>query len=102
MTEAGPSALDIQPVPTWRGVFLAVTALLLLAGELAIHQYFRFSAASSQMDRSHSALSTIDELVASLLDAENGAREYLLTGRASLLEPCTDARPRVAAATAGL
>jgi PAS domain S-box-containing protein len=102
MTEIRPSTLDLQRVPKWRGVFLAVIALLLLSGGLAIHQYFRFSGASAQIDRSHKALGAIDELVASLLDAENSAREYLLTGRTSLLEPYTDARPRVAAATAAL
>jgi PAS domain S-box-containing protein len=102
MTKAGPSELDLQRVPNWRGVFLLVIALLLLSGGLAIHQYFRFSTASAQIDRSHKALSAIDELVTSLLDAENSAREFLLTGRVSLLEPYIDARPRVAAATAAL
>jgi len=90
---------DVQRVPNWRPVFLVVIALLLLSGSLAIHQYFRFSSASAQIDRSHKALSAIDELVTSLLDAENSAREFLLTGRSSLLEPYMDARPRVAAAT---
>lgn len=94
-----PAEPDVQRVPSWRGVFLVVIALLLVSGGLAIHQYVRFSSASAQIDRSHKALSTIDELVTSLLDAENSAREYLLTGRVSLLEPYVDARPRVAAAT---
>jgi PAS domain S-box-containing protein len=102
MTEVRSSEPAIQRVPKWRGVFLVVIALLLLCGGLAIHQYFRFSTASAQIDRSHKALSATDELVAGLLDAENSAREYLLTGRASLLEPYVDARPRVAAATAAL
>jgi len=98
----GPSEPDVQRVPNWRPVFLVVIALLLLSGGLAIHQYFRFSSASAQIDRSHRALGAIDELVTSLLDAENGARDFLLTGRSSLLEPYMDARPRVAAATAAL
>ena len=97
-----PAEPDVQRVPNWRPVFLVVIALLLLSGGLAIHQYFRFSSASAQIDRSHKALGAIDELVTSLLDAENGAREFLLTGRSSLLEPYIDARPRVAAATAAL
>jgi PAS domain S-box-containing protein len=94
-----PAEPDVQRVPSWRGVFLVVIALLLVSGGLAIHQYVRFSSASAHIDRSHKALSTIDELVTSLLDAENSAREYLLTGRVALLEPYADARPRVAAAT---
>jgi PAS domain S-box-containing protein len=102
MNEVRPAKPDVQRVPSWRGVFLVVIALLLLSGGLAIHQYVRFSSASAQIDRSHKALSAIDELVTSLLDAENSAREYLLTGRPSLLEPYVDARPRVAAATAAL
>jgi PAS domain S-box-containing protein len=102
MTEAGPTQPDVHRVPNWRAVFVVVIALLLLSGGLSIHQYFRFSTASAQIDRSHKALSAIDELVTSLLDAENGAREYLLTGRVTLLEPYIEARPRVAAATAAL
>ncbi len=102
MTEAGLAEPDVQPLPNWRAVFLVVIALLLLSGGLAIHQYFRFSTASAQIDRSHKALGAIDELVTSLLDAENSAREYLLTGRVALLEPYAQARPRVAAATAAL
>src|SRR6188472_2270684 len=97
-----PSEPDVRRVQSWRGVFLVVIALLLVSGGLAIHQYFRFSSASAHIDRSHKALSAIDELVTSLLDAENSAREYLLTGRASMLEPYTDARPRVTAATGAL
>jgi PAS domain S-box-containing protein len=102
MIEAVTSEPDVQRVPNWRAVFLVVIALLLLSGGLALHQYFRFSTASAQIDRSHEALSAIDELVTSLLDAENSAREYLLTGRVTLLEPYIEARPRVAAATASL
>ncbi len=102
MTELRPSDPDIQPVPKWRGVFLVIIALLLVCGGLAFHQYFRFSIASEQIDRAHKALSATDELITSLLDAENSAREYLLTGRASLLEPYMDAGPRVGAATAAL
>src|SRR5687767_6856831 len=102
MNEVPPSEPDVQRVPKWRGVFLVVIALLLVTGGLAIHQYFRFSTASTQIDRSHKAIGAIDELVTSLLDAENSAREYLLTGRAALLDPYMDARPRVAAAAAAL
>jgi PAS domain S-box-containing protein len=102
MNEIQPPGPDVRRVPSWRGVFLVVIALLLLSGGLAIHQYVRFSSASAHIDRSHKALSAIDALVTSLLDAENSAREYLLTGRASLLEPYSDARPRVTAATEAL
>jgi|KBSSwiStaDraftv2_1062776.scaffolds.fasta_scaffold57938_3 PAS domain S-box-containing protein len=102
MNEVRPAKPDVQRVPSWRGVFLVVIALLLVSGGLAVHQYIRFSSASAQIDRSHRAIGGIDELVTSLLDAETSAREFLLTGRASLLEPYTDARPRVAAATAAL
>ena len=102
MNSIQPSEPDVRRVQSWRGVFLVVIALLLVSGGLAIHQYFRFSSASAHTDRSHKALSAIDELVTSLLDAENSARDYLLTGRASLLEPYTDARPRVTAATGAL
>ena len=75
MNEVLPSEPDVQRVPKWRGVFLVVIALLLVTGGLAIHQYFRFSTASTQIDRSHKAIGAIDELVTSLLDAENSARE---------------------------
>jgi PAS domain S-box-containing protein len=102
MNEAAPSELDVRQVPNWRVVFLVIIGLLLLSGGLAIHQYFRFSSASAQIDRSHRALGAIDELVTSLLDAENSAREYLLTGRAALLAPYVASRPRVTAATAAL
>ena len=62
-----------------------------------------FLSASAQIDRSYKALGAIDELVTSLLDAENGARAVsadrsLLAARART----SDARPRVAAATAAL
>jgi PAS domain S-box-containing protein len=102
MNDVHPAEPDVQRVPKWRGVFLVVIALLLVSGGLAIHQYFRFSTASTQIDRSYKAIGAIDELVTSLLDAENSAREYLLTGRAALLDPYMDARPRIAAAAAAL
>jgi PAS domain S-box-containing protein len=102
MNDVPATEPDVQRVPKWRGVFLVVIALLLVSGGLAIHQYFRFSTASTQIDRSHKAIAAIDELVTSLLDGENSAREYLLTGRVTLLEPYMDARPRVAAAAAAL
>jgi PAS domain S-box-containing protein len=102
MTEAGPSEPDVQRIPNWRAVFLVVIALLVITGGLALHQYFRFSSASEQIDRSHKALGAIDELVTSLLDAENSAREFLLTGLNERLGAYKDARPRVAAATAAL
>jgi PAS domain S-box-containing protein len=102
MIDVRPREADLQRAPNWRGVFLVVIALLVICGGLALHQYARFSAASERIDRSYRALGAIDELLTSLLDAENSAREYLLTGRTALLEPYTDARPRVAAATAVL
>jgi PAS domain S-box-containing protein len=102
MTEERPSDADTQRVPNWRAVFLGVIALLVLSGGLAIHQYFRFSAASDRLDHTYQALAAIDQLVASLLDAETTARGYLLTGSASFLEPYSDTVPKVAAAAGAL
>jgi len=96
MTDVRPSDSDVHRVPKWRGVFVAAIALLLLTGGLAIHQYFRYSAASERLDHAYQAIAGIDELSARLLDAETGARGYLLTGSASFLEAFDDARPRVA------
>ncbi len=93
---------DLQPLPRWRGVFLVAIALLLLSGGLALHQYFRFSAASNGIDRTHQVLSSIDGLLSRLLDAESGARGYLLTGGAPFLAPYAAAEPRVSTASAEL
>jgi PAS domain S-box-containing protein len=98
MSHARPLDPDVQRVPKWRGVFLAAIALLLLTGGLAIHQYFRYSAASQRLDHAYRAVSGIDELSARLLDVENAARGYLLNGSASFLDAFDDARPRVAEA----
>ena len=102
MTEVPPSEPDLPAVPKWRGVFLVAIALLLVSGAVAIHQYFRFSTASTRIDRSYQSLAAADGLVASVLDAETAARGYVLTGRAGFLDPYSDARPRVAAATTSL
>jgi PAS domain S-box-containing protein len=93
---------DLHRVPQWRGVFLIVIGLLVLSGGLAIHQYFRFSTASNRIDRSYQVLSGIDELVASLFDAETRVRGYLLTGSAPFLESSGDGRQRVASASSEL
>src|SRR5262245_1025362 len=87
---------DIRHVPKWRGVFVAAIFLLLLTGGLAIHQYFRYSAASQRLDHAYQAISGIDELSVRLLDVETAARGYLLTGSATFLDAYDDARPRVA------
>ena len=102
MAAARPVNPELQPVPRWRAVFLVVIALLVLSGGLALHQYFRFSVASNRIDRTHQVLNSIDGLLSRLLDAETGARGYLLTGNASFLEPYNQAEPRVAAASAEL
>jgi PAS domain S-box-containing protein len=83
-------------------VFLVAIALLLVSGGLAIHQYFRYSTASSQIDRAYQTLSAIDELVAAVLDTESGAHAYLLTGSAPALDSYRQLRPRVDAAAAAL
>jgi len=102
MIEVRPTEADVHPVPNWRGVFLVSIALLLLSGGLAIHQYFRYSTASNRIDDAHQALSAIDELVTSVLDAESGAHAYLLTGSAPALEAYHQARPHVDAAAGQL
>jgi PAS domain S-box-containing protein len=102
MSHARPLNPDVQRVPKWRGVFLAAIALLLLTGGLAIHQYFRYSAASQQLDHAYLAVSGIDELSARLLDVETAARGYLLNGSASFLDAFDEARPRVTEAAGTL
>ena len=102
MTAVPSANPQLQPVPRWRAVFLVVIALLLLSGGLALHQYFRFSVASNAIDRTHEIRSSTDGLLSRLLDAETGARGYLLTGSAPFLVPYTEAEPRVAAASAEL
>jgi len=89
MTDVRPSDSDVHRVPKWRGVFVAAIALLLLTGGLAIHQYFRYSAASERLDHAYQAIAGIDELSARLLDAETGARGYLLTAAPRSSRPST-------------
>ena len=93
---------DLPPTPRWRAVFLVAIALLVLSGGLAFHQYFRFSVASNGIDRTHQVINSIDGLLSRLLDAESGARGYLLTGGAPFLAPYAAAEPRVTAASAEL
>ena len=83
-------------------MFLVAIALLVLSGGFALHQYFRFSIASNDIDRTHRVLNSIDGLLARLTDAETGARGYLLTGSESFLAPYADAEPRIATAAAEL
>src|SRR5262245_56925733 len=102
MTPIQPTESDVHVSPGWRWAFVVAIALLLLAGGIAIHQYLRFSDASSRIDRTHQVLNAIDALLAHLLDTETGARGYLLTGNDSFLAPYTEAEPQVAAAAAHL
>jgi len=102
MTTVRPPIVDLQPTPRWRAVFLVVIALLLVSGGLALHQYFRYSVASNANERTHQVLSSLDGLLSRLLDAETGARGYLLTGSEPFLEPYNQAEPRVATASAEL
>jgi PAS domain S-box-containing protein len=102
MATVRPPIVDLQPTPRWRAVFLVVIALLLVSGGLALHQYFRYSVASNANERTHQVLSSIDGLLSRLLDAETGARGYLLTGSEPFLEPYNQAEPRVATASAEL
>jgi PAS domain S-box-containing protein len=102
MMQEPAANLEQQPVPRWRAVFVVVIALLLVSSGLALHQYFRFSGASSRIDRTHQIHYSIDGLLARLLDAETGARGYLLTGDERFLEPFTRSEPLIAAASAEL
>jgi CHASE3 domain sensor protein len=95
MTAVRPTETELPPAPKWRAVFLVAIALLLLSGGLAIHQYFRFSAASDRIDRTYQVVGGIDELLARLLEAETGVRGYLLTGSQPFLAPYSDAEPRI-------
>ena len=63
---------------------------------------FDSQSASNGIDRTHQVLSSIDGLLSRLLDAESGARGYLLTGGAPFLAPYAAAEPRVATASAEL
>ena len=63
---------------------------------------FRFSVASDGIDRTHRINYSIDGLLTRLLDAETGARGYLLTGKPEFLEPFNQAEPPVAAASVEL
>jgi PAS domain S-box-containing protein len=102
MIEVRPAESNVHRAPKWRGVFLVAIALLLISGGLAIHQYFRYSTASNRIDRVYGALSAIDELVASVLDAESTAHAYVLNGSAAASDAYERTRPRVDVAAAAL
>jgi PAS domain S-box-containing protein len=95
MTTVRPLESERSATPRWRAVFLVVIALLVLSAGLAIHQYFRFSVASKQIDHTYRVVGAIDELQATLLDAETGVRGYLLTGSQPFLAPYGEAEPRI-------
>jgi PAS domain S-box-containing protein len=93
---------DLRASRRWRWTFFVAIVLLVVSGALAVQQYFRFSAASRRVDHTYEVLSTIDELVMRSLDAETGARGFLLTRDASFLDPYAEGAPRVRAAAAKL
>lgn len=85
--------------PVILGLAVVVTALLILANEI------NFSAASEATR--HSAVATqrqssIYDVQRLLLDAETGARGYLLTGEQSYLQPYTEAVAEVEGALTNL
>ena len=96
MTLTTAAEPDLRASPRWRWTFLIAIAILLVSGILAVHYYIRFSVATSRIDRTYQVLSTIDQLLARLVDAETGTRGFLLTGRRDFLQPYEEASPSVA------
>ena len=75
-----PSAAPL-PIDShrWRWTFYIAIVVLLISGGLALRRCVRFSEATHRVEHTYQVLTTIDELLAGLLDAETGQRGFLLT-----------------------
>ena len=95
MTPTTPEDGATPESPRWQWAFYAAIAVLAISGVIALRQYVRFSDATRRVEHTYQVLSTIDDLVTSLLDAETGQRGFLLTDSPGFLDPFAAALPRI-------
>ena len=67
--------------------FVLAVAILIFAGWESYRNTARFAAAAEWQKHTYEVLSTLDETVARLVDAETAERGYVLTGDEAYLEP---------------
>jgi len=95
MTATNPEPTETRDSPRWQWAFFVAIVILLVSGGLALRQYVRFSDATRRVEHTYQVLSTIDDLLAALLDAETGQRGFLLTSSPDFLGPFGAAVPRI-------
>ncbi|MDM7956255.1 response regulator [Blastomonas sp.] len=71
------------------GLFVGIAFFVISAG-VAYLNIANIRASDAEIRRTHTVLTTLDDLLAATLDAETGQRGYLLTGRQNYLAPYVD------------